>query len=210
MAPDPSDRPASLSPEHDWSAAARLLRPALRPGGTAGSDGSDLSLPRGGSPGRLIVRPGPAGLDVVYVLGGERFDVLVSVEHLLSWAVGVEEVHAAAMSNLESWSSKAAWLTEMEGSRRVVWSDWGEGMDAARILLDDVRAQLSADFAACKPILVGLPERDLLVVSATETADPEFESMFRSYVADRFRTADDRIDERIFELVGNELVERQA
>jgi hypothetical protein len=211
MAPDSGDRPAvSLSPEHDWSAAARVLRPALRPGGTPGTDGHDLSLPHGGAPGRSIVRHGPVGLEIAYVLGGDRFDVVVSVEHLLSWAVGVDEVHAAAMANLKSWSDQAAWLDEAEGSRKVVWSDLGQGMDAARILLDDVRARLAADLAPCRPILVGLPERDLLVATATETPDADFEAMFRNYVADRFRAADEPIDDRIFELAGGELVERDS
>ena len=31
----------SLAPEHDWAAASKLIRPALRPSGTAGSDGRD-------------------------------------------------------------------------------------------------------------------------------------------------------------------------
>ena len=198
----------SLAPEHDWTAAARVVRPALRPPGTTGVDGRERVAPKSHrAPGEPLVTAGPAGLPVVYVIPADGFDVLVSVEHLLSWGVGPEEVHAAALANLSEWSAEATWLDEVDGSRRIVWSDWGAGMDAARILLAEVRDQLVAGLAPAPRIIVGLPERDLLIAAALVEGDEEFAAMFADYVADRARSADDPIDERIFELLGGELVE---
>jgi hypothetical protein len=205
---DPASRPApSLAPEHHWAAAARLIRPALRPVGTSGADGSGPLVPaRNGAAGQPIVRPGPAGLAIVYVLPGRGFDVVVGVDHLLAWGVGADEVHAAAIANLGSWSSGAAWEDEVDGHRRVVWSDAGEGLDAARILLAEVRARLATDLGHARRILVGLPERHLLVAAALVDDDDDFAASFADYVADRARAADEPIDDRVFELVDGELV----
>lgn len=201
----------SLAPEHDWAAASRLVRPALRPVGTSGTDGRELRVPSAGAgPGKTVLRPGPAGLPVVYVLPGAGFDVVVGVDHLLAWGVGPDQVHAAAMSNLGAWSSEAHWADEMNGHRRIVWSDWGEGLDAARILLEDVRNRLVSDLAPARRILIGLPERDLLIATGLADGDDEFAALFADYVADRARAADEPIDDRIFELVEGELVELRA
>jgi hypothetical protein len=83
-------------------------------------------------------------------------------------------------------------------------------MDAARILLKDVRDQIVSGLAPASRIIVGLPERDLLIAAGLAEGDEEFASMFAEYVADRARGADDPIDERVFELVDGELVELEV
>ena len=88
----------------------------------------------------------------------------------------------------------------------MVWSDLGEGLDAVRILLLEVRVRLAADLGPTHRILVGVPERDLLVAARLADGDDEFASMFADYVADRARAADEPIDSRVFELVDGELV----
>jgi hypothetical protein len=153
-----------------------------------------------------LIKPGPAGLPIAYVIPGTGFEVLVGAEHLLSWGVGPEQVDAAAMANLATWSSMAAWVNEVDGQRRIVWSDLGEGMDAARVLLPDVRRQLSSDLAPARRILVGVPERDLLIAAGLADGDDEFAEMFADYVADRSHGADEPIDHHVFELVDGELV----
>jgi hypothetical protein len=212
MENDRAARPApSLAAEHDWTAASQLIRPALRPKGTAGTDGRDLRVPTGNAgPGRPLVKAGPASLSIVYVIPGRGFDILVGVDHLLAWGVGPDEVHAAAISNLGTWSGEAAWVDEMNGSRRVVWSDLGEGMDAARILLEGVRRRLASDLGPGRRILIGLPERDLLIATGLAEGDDEFASLFADYIADRAHTADEPIDDRVFELVDGELVPLEA
>jgi hypothetical protein len=206
---DPVARPAaSLAPEHDWSAAAKVIRPALRPVGTAGIDGHDLRLPAGhAGPGKPLMSVGPAGLPLVYVLPGVGFEVVVGVEHLLAWGVGPDQVHAAAIANLVAWSEGAAWVDESNEHRRISWSETGEGQDAARILLPQVRERLVSELGSGRRILVGLPERDLLIAAGLAEGDDEFVAMFAEYVADRALDAEQPIDGRVFELVEGELVE---
>jgi hypothetical protein len=199
--------PPSLAPEHDWAAASKLIHPALKPVGTAGIDGSDLNPMAFGQCSLPLLRPGPMGLPIAYVIPGAGFDVLVGGDHLLSWGVGPDEVYATAMANLAHWSAEADWVEEAEGQRRVIWSDRGEGMDAARILLEEVCQKLEADLRPGGRVLIGLPERDLLIATAVGKADAEFAGMFADYVADRAQSADEPIDERLFELVKGKLVE---
>lgn len=197
----------SLAPEHDWAAASRVIHPSLRPEGTPGLDGSARVAPASrGGPGKPLIAPGPAGLSVVYVIPAQGFDVLVGMEHLLAWGVGPAQVDAAAMANLAAWSAAAGWSEEVEGRRRIFWSDVGDGMDAVRILLTDVRERLTVGLAPAGRVIVGLPERDLLIAAGLADGDEEFTSMFARYVADRMNAADDPIDERVFELVDGDLV----
>lgn len=209
MEQEPAPRiAASLAPEHDWTAAALVVRPALRPVGTSGVDGGKLHLSHtNGMPGKPLIQPGPAGLPIVYVIPGRGFEVLVGADHLIAWGVGPEQVHAAAMANLAVWSTEAAWVDEVDGHHHVVWSDCGQGMDAARILLEDVRERLTADLAATGRVLVAVPERDLLIAAGMAEGDEEFATLFAGYVADRAGNADEPIDRRIFELVNGELRE---
>jgi hypothetical protein len=200
----------SLAPEHDWAAASSLIHPSLKPVGTSGVDGRALHSNFGTGSWLPLVRPGPAGLPIVYVIPGVGFDVLVGADHLLSWGVGPDQVHAAAMANLAAWSAKASWAEEVDGGRRILWSDWGDGMDAARILLDEVRARLTEDLGPRGRILVGLPERDLLIATGIADGDSEFPEMFADYVTDRAQSADEPIDQRLFELVKGELVEARV
>ncbi len=200
----------SLAPEHDWVAASPLIRPSLRPVGTAGVDGRDMRLPHGSSgPGKPLLGAGPGGIPIAYVLPAPGFEVVIGIDHLLSWGVGPEEVHAAAMSNLQSWSANAPWTEEVEGSRHLLWSDTGEGSDAARILLADVRKQLADDLAGGR-VMVAVPERDLLIAAALAEGDEEFAGLFADYVADRYEASDAPIDARVFELRGGTLVELEV
>jgi len=119
-------------------------------------------------------------------------------------------IHDAAMSNLATWSSGADWVDETDAHRRVVWSDSEEGLDATRILLAEVREHLVSDLALAGRILIGLPERDLLIAAGVAEGDDEFVSMFADYVADRAGAADEPIDDRVFELVDGELIPLEA
>ena len=202
---------ASLAPEHDWTAASRVVHPSLRPLGTAGVEVGRLRLSySNGMPGKPLVARGPAGLPIVYVIPGDGFEVLVGADHLSAWGVSPEKVHAAAMANLAIWSTEATWVDEVDGHRRVLWSDWGQGMDAARILLEDVRRRLTTDLSGSGRVLVGMPERDLLIATGLSDGDAEFAALFADYVADRSRGADEPIDARVFELVDGELREFEA
>ncbi|HLY14905.1 MAG TPA: hypothetical protein VKR24_11195 [Candidatus Limnocylindrales bacterium] len=202
--------PVSLAPEHDWDAARVLLVPLLRPAGQVGirlADANRSALAASTSSHTLpLVGDGPGGLSVVYAIPASGFDVVVNGEHLVSWGVDAADVHAAAMANLGAWSAAAPWTGEESGERRLLSSDRGDGPDATRILLPEVRAHLLATLGpAGGPILVGLPDRHLLVAGASRADDAEFALQLSAFVADHADGADEPIDRRLFVLADDDL-----
>jgi len=202
--------PVSLAPEHDWEAARVLLVPLLRPAGQVGirlADANRSALALSTSSHTLpLVGDGPGGLSVVYAIPASGFDVVVNGEHLVSWGVDAADVHAAAMANLAAWSAAAPWTGDESGERRLLSSDRGDGPDATRILLPEVRAYLAAALGpAGGRILVGLPDRYLLVAGAAPAGDTEFADQLATFVADHADGADEPVDRRLFVLVDGDL-----
>src|SRR3954469_15049078 len=200
------------SPEHDWAAASAVIYPLLRPPGTQGLavadiDARALAADQARSHSQPLVDEGPAGLSVVYGLHAGGFDVIVNADHLLSWGVQPAAVQEAALRNLAAWSASAAWTDEVSGDRRLISSDTGDGWDAARILLPDVVDKLTSELAGAGRVLVGVPERHLLVAAALRPDDETFASLFADFIVESSGGADEPVDRRVFELVDGRLVE---
>ena len=212
--PPPAEATSAVAaPEHDWALARTLIMPALRPVGTQGLvvesvDRAALAESGATSHAQPLVDEGPCGIVVVYAMAAAGFDVLVSGDHLLDWGVGPRDVQDAALSNLAAWSAAIPWTTEESGGRRLLSSDSGDGQDAARILLPEVCAHLAGVVGAGGArVLVGLPERHLLVAGSLATGDEEFARLFADFVVEHSGGADEPIDRRVFELVDGRLVE---
>jgi hypothetical protein len=200
------------SPEHDWSAAEPLLFPLLRPSGTQGMavtevDPTALAAESSRNHSQPLVDEGPCDLAVVYAIPATGFDVIVNGDHLVSWGVGVADIQDAALRNLAAWSATAAWTDEVSGQRRLISSDTGDGWDASRILLTEVRDKLTAELGGAGRVLVGLPERHLMVAGALRPGDDEFAALFAEFVVESSGGADEPVDRRVFELVDGRLVE---
>jgi hypothetical protein len=203
---------ASLMPEHDWTAASAVVVPLLRPAGTVGLrvdvvDRAVLLANANKAHTLPLLGDGPCDLAVVYALPATGFDVIVNGEHLLSWNVEPGLVHEAAMANLAAWSAGAEWSDEISGDRRLLSSDTGSGLDAVRILLPAVRDHLRAELGSAGRVLVGLPDRHLLLAGGLRPGDDDFAGLLRDYVIEHSAAADEPIDRRIFELSGTTLVE---
>jgi hypothetical protein len=211
VVPDADDRSRAHSeaPEHDWSAAASHVFPALRPVGTHGVQLSDLD------PGQLategtkkhalaLLDAGPADLPVVYVLRTPAFDVVINADHLLTWAIAPEVLRDTAMANLRAWSSSAPWTDELSDGRHLLSSDTGDGADAARILLPEVRQHIAGECGGPARILVAIPDRDLLIAGSLNADDVAFADQLAAFVLDVGEGAHEPIDRRLFELVGDQ------
>jgi hypothetical protein len=200
------------SPEHEWTADEPILFPLLRPSGTQGIavadlDASALAADSMRSHSQPLVDEGPCDLSVVYAIPGAGFDVIVNGDHLLSWGVTVDAVQDAALRNLAAWSATAAWTDEVSGERRLISSDTGDGWDASRILLTEVRDKLVTELGGAGRVLIGLPERHLMIAGALRPDDDEFAGLFAEFVLESSGAADEPVDRRVFELVNGQLVE---
>jgi hypothetical protein len=211
-APESSASPAE-TPEHDWSAARDLVRPAFRPVGTQGLtveglDREALAQHSMQSHAQPLVDDGPAGVTVVYAIPAGGFDIVVNGDHLLSWGIEPVELQDAAVRNLAKWAADAPWTNEVSGDRRLISSDTGDGLDAVRILLPDVVAYLAQELGqGGSRVLVGIPERHLLAAASLRPDDDGFAAMFTEFVVEQSGGADEPIDRRVFEIVGGHLVE---
>ena len=201
------------TPEHDWSIARDLIRPAFRPVGTQGLaveglDRETLSQTSMQSHSQPLVDDGPAGVAVVYAIPAGGFDIVVNGDHLLSWGIEPVELQDAALRSLASWASSAPWTNEVSGERRLISSDTGDGLDAVRILLPDVVAYLARELGqGGSRVLVGIPERHLLTAASLHPNDQGFAAMFTEFIVEQSGGADEPIDRRVFEIVDGRLVE---
>ncbi len=201
---------ASRAPEHDWTAAASRLWPVLRPKGSGGTPLADLDTERLAFEGlkphaQPVVDDGPGGTMIAYAIREEAFDILVNADHLLAWGASPDALRAAAMENLGLWSASAPWTDEVSGERRLLSSGTGDGGDAARVLLPEVRSYLAAELGRGARVVVGIPERDLLVAGALHADDLEFAALFAEFIREDADGCDEPIDRRVFELVDGSL-----
>jgi len=201
------------SPEHDWSLARDLVRPAFREVGTKGLAMQDiqretLAQHSMQSHAQPLIDDGPVGLPVVYTIAAGGFDIVVNGDHLLSWGIEPVELQDAAMRNLTAWAASAPWTNEVSGERHLISSDTGDGLDAVRILVPDVVAHLAQELGGGGArVLVGIPERHLLTAATLRPGDEGFAAMFAEFVVEQSGGADEPIDRRVFEIVSGHLVE---
>jgi hypothetical protein len=221
-APDilsPIDESAPVSghvppPEKAGSPMAReLVRPAFRPVGTQGMsmetvDRDTLAQHTMQSHhSQPLLDTGPAGLPIVYTMAAGGFDIVINGDHLLSWGIEPSQLQDAAIRNLSTWAANAPWSEETSGDRRVISSDTGEGLDAVRIMLPDAVAYLSGELGGEGRVLVGIPERHLLLAATLRPDDPNFAALFGEFVLEQSGDADEPVDRRLFEIVDGRLVE---
>jgi hypothetical protein len=204
----PSPSGVSFAPEHDWSAAAALIFPVLRPAGTLGTLLDSLVTPTSAAGDtQPVIDAGPADLVVAYAISAAGFDVLANGDHLAAWSIPPATLRETAFRNLAAWSARAPWSEEVSGRRRILSSDTGDGWDAARILLPEVTAHLGATLGeGGTRVLIGLPARHLLLAGALRPDDQEFGLLFVDFVRDYADDSDEAIDLRTFELVAGLLV----
>jgi hypothetical protein len=202
------------APEQDWPAATGLIMPVLQPIGTPGLpadayDPASLHLTRGTAGGAPLQWPGPAGLPVAVAIPATGFHVLVNAEHVAAWAVEPSAVISTAMANLLAWSNSTPWDAEASDGRRIRVSDSGEGWDAARLLLPEVRLFLEHELAGGR-VLVAVPSRHLLVAGSAPTTDAGFADDLRAFAATAYADADEPVDPRVFILEQGGLVDLGA
>ena len=76
--------------------------------------------------------------------------------------------------------------------------------------MPEVRDHLARELGVGARVLVGLPERHLLLAGALRPRDEEFAGLFAEFVIEHSGGADEPIDRRVFELVDGQLVEFAA
>lgn len=212
LPPPTATASAADTPEHDWSIARGLVQPAFRPVGTHGLamdkiERDTLLAHASKSHAQPLIDEGPAGIPVVYTIPATGFDIVVNGDHLLSWGIEPHELQDAALQNLATWAATAPWSDESAGARRVISSDTGDGPDAVRILLPDVATYLAGELGSEGRVLVGIPERHMLMAASLRPDDEGFAVAFAAFIVELSGGADEPVDRRLLELVDGQLVD---
>jgi hypothetical protein len=75
------------------------------------------------------------------------------------------------------------------------------------MLLPETAAYLTQRLSGGARVLVGLPERHMLMASTLRPDDGEWAQLFATFVLEQSGGADEPVDRRLFELVDGRLVE---
>ncbi|RKH44966.1 tetratricopeptide repeat protein [Corallococcus sicarius] len=145
--------------------ALESLRPVLRPAGfVAGTQGA-------------LFRPGPAGLEVFYVLEDAEFVRYLPASALVDSALTLEAVDAAAWRNLEAHPADVRPVVIDQGEVRLaeafsgVWAvTGGDGYDGARLLTKSQRRWLDAATGGGR-LRVSLGRREVALLCRASDAD---------------------------------------
>jgi tetratricopeptide (TPR) repeat protein len=141
------------------------LRPVLRPQGfVAGAQGA-------------LFRPGPAGLEVFYVLEDAEFVRYLPASALGEAPLTLEAVDAAAWHNLETRPADVRPVVVDQGTVRLaeafsgVWAvTGGDGHDGARLLTQAQRRRLEATTGG-GPLRVSLGRREMALLCRESDAE---------------------------------------
>lgn len=104
---------------------------------------------------------------VVFVLDMPHMTVSITTEQVLKWGITVEQLDELARENLELYAPELDLqvIDSAEGGRAVIVAEQ-DGYDAARLLLGDLHARLSAKLG--RDFYVATPARDMFIAMSCE------------------------------------------
>jgi uncharacterized protein YtpQ (UPF0354 family) len=112
----------------------------------------------------LCTRALAGELSVAFVLRTETRARYVHGGDLRAWQCELDELHAAALSNLAQASEHARLLRSDGDEGAFVVARSGDGLDSSRLLLPGLQALLAAELGS--PFAVAVPHRDALFACA--------------------------------------------
>ena len=110
------------------------------------------------------------------------------------WPIDDATLAAQAIANLSNLDRSLKCSRTTHQSAQLILLRSGDGLDASRILLMDLHARLALTIQ--RPIMVGIPHRDLLV--AADGSEPDQTQALQHFVSDQFRRAPHGITEQLF------------
>jgi hypothetical protein len=135
------------------------LRPRIMP----------LVLPEHSDPHHLsVMQPLVDGLVVAYGIDNDRTISHVTKKRLDKWGVTIDDLHAAALTNLteKSQAVQAHAAQDEDGRMELILFQTLDGYDASRLLLPDLHDRLREHLGS--PFTAGIPNRDILLCFRNE------------------------------------------
>lgn len=183
-------------PDPGYQAIAAMILPQLKPIVLL----SDL-LDRGAEP--IIYRLFLADIIITYAIhDGKRLSYLTETQ-LERWGVSEFDVHEQALKNLSQRSQDVPYHVAGSGSQQIVIFNHNDGLDAARILLPDMLAEVAKTIPG--EILIGIPNRDFMLMFSDD--DPDRVSAVALQITRDVRQHAHGISDKLFTLTDGEIRE---
>lgn len=150
--------------------------------------------------------PFPGGLAVIYAVDGEDAFTLVRPEDVERWGTTLEELHELALDNLLAQTNEEEpLLCEPSGGQQLCGWASGDGYDAARMVVPELRDQIVEELGG--PAAYAVPMENVFIALALDVLEnANTEQLFRVKLQRDFQTSDDPLSPDIFVERGRELV----
>lgn len=150
--------------------------------------------------------PFPGRLAVVYAVDGEDAFTLVRPEDVERWGTTVAELHELALDNLLAQTNEEEpLLCEPSGSQQLCGWASGDGYDATRMIVPELRDQIVKELGG--PAAYAVPMENVFIALALDVLESgDTEQLFRVKLQRDFQTSDDPLSPDIFVERGGELV----
>jgi uncharacterized protein YtpQ (UPF0354 family) len=145
-------------------------------------------------------------LSVVYVVDTGDSRIVVRPEDVERWGTSVEELHEAAVDNLERQTDEEQpLLCEPSGSYQLCGWSTSDGYDATRMVVPSLRRQIMEEYDG-RPAVYGVPMENVFVALPLIAVKGQNEELLRTKLARDFQTSDNPVSPELFAERDGELV----
>lgn len=150
----------------------------------------------------------PAGLATVYAVDAGDSFTIVQPEDVERWGTTVEEIDGIALDNLTRQTNEdEPLLCEPSGGQQLCGWASGDGYDATRMIVPELRRQIRAEYGNDEPVAYAVPEEHIYVALPLNTLRRAgIERPFRLKLERDFQQSEDPLSPEIFVEENDELV----
>ena len=150
----------------------------------------------------------PAGLATVYAVDSDDGFAIVRPEDVERWGKTVEEIDEIALDNLlRQTNEDEPLLCEPSGNQELCGWASGDGYDATRMIVPELRRQIREEYGNDEPVAYAVPEEHIYVALPLNTLRRKgIERPFRLKLQRDFQTSEDPLSPEVFVEENGELV----
>jgi uncharacterized protein YtpQ (UPF0354 family) len=150
----------------------------------------------------------PANLATVYAVEAEDGFTIVEPEDVERWGTTVEEIDEIALDNLlRQTNEEEPLLCEPYGGQQLCGWASGDGYDATRMIVPELRRQIREEYGNNEPVAYAVPEEHIYVALPLNTLRRTgIERPFRLKLQRDFQMSEDPLSPEIFIEENDELV----
>jgi uncharacterized protein YtpQ (UPF0354 family) len=150
----------------------------------------------------------PANLATVYAVDSDDGFTIVTPEDVERWGTTIEEIDEVALDNLTRQTNEdEPLLCEPSGGQQLCGWASGDGYDATRMIVPELRRQIRAQYGNDEPVAYAVPEEHIYVALPLNVLRRAgIERPFRLKLQRDFQMSEDPLSPEVFVEENGELV----